>query len=29
MKPVYKQLALEWQISKQLSGLNPFLIKQE
>ena len=21
---VYKQLALEWQIAKQLSGLNPF-----
>ena len=23
-QPVYKQLALEWQIPKQLSGLNPF-----
>ena len=22
-QPVYKQLALEWQIEKQLSGLNP------
>ena len=22
-QPVYKQLALEWQITKQLSGLNP------
>ena len=23
-EPVYKQLALAWQIAKQLSGLNPF-----
>ena len=23
-QPVYKQLALGWQIAKQLSGLNPF-----
>ena len=23
MQPVYKQLALGWQIAKQLSGLNP------
>ena len=23
-QPVYKQLALAWQIAKQLSGLNPF-----
>ena len=23
-QPVYKQLALRWQIGKQLSGLNPF-----
>ena len=23
MQPVYKQLALEWQIAKQGSGLNP------
>ena len=23
-QPVYNQLALEWQISKQLSGLNLF-----
>ena len=22
-QPVYKQLALAWQIAKQLSGLNP------
>ena len=22
-QPVYKQIALEWQIEKQLSGLNP------
>ena len=25
-KPVYKELALRWQIAKQLSGLNPFLL---
>ena len=25
-QPVYKQLALEWQITKQLSGLNPILL---
>ena len=24
MQPVYKQLAFEQQIAKQLSGLNPF-----
>ena len=24
MQPVYKQLALKWQIAKQLSGFNPF-----
>ena len=23
-QPVFKQLALGWQIAKQLSGLNPF-----
>ena len=23
-QPVYKQLALAWQIAKQLSGVNPF-----
>ena len=23
-QPVYKQLVLEWQIAKQLSGLTPF-----
>ena len=23
-QPVYKQLTLGWQITKQLSGLNPF-----
>ena len=25
-KPVYKELALGWQIAKQLSVLNPFLL---
>ena len=25
-QPVYKQLALGWQIAKQLSGLNPLLL---
>ena len=25
-QPVYKQLALGWQITKQLSGLNPILL---
>ena len=24
MQPVYKQLALEQQVAKQLSGLNPY-----
>ena len=28
-QPVYKQLALEWQIAKQLSGLNPSFTKQQ
>ena len=28
-QPVYKQLALGWQIAKQLSGLNPFSTNQQ
>ena len=28
-KPVYKQLALEWQITKQISGLNSFSTSQQ
>ena len=26
-QPVYKQLALAWQIAKQLSGLNPLSLR--
>ena len=25
-QPIFKQLALGWQIAKQLSGLNPFIL---
>ena len=28
-EPVYKQLALGWQIAKQLSEFNPFSTKQQ
>ena len=28
-KPVYKQLALAWQIAKQLSGLNPLSLSNK